>query len=161
MIAKGTIKGQQLKNQLENSAEGALSPDVASWTGGWLFNFSGVTADIDPGAGKGKRASNIRVKRADATEPAPLDPAATYTYASYYYAADPTFINVVPATDISILKDEAGNPLDGVEIVVRYLATLPAKTVVAMPTRLRLTAPLPAPAFGNPEIQPLRGVPPR
>jgi len=161
MIAKGTIKGQQLKNQLENSAEGALSPDVASWTGGWLFNFSGVTADIDPGAGKGKRASNIRVKRADATEPAPLDPAATYSYASYYYAADPTFINVVPATDISILKDEAGNPLDGVEIVVRYLATLPAKTVVAMPTRLRLTAPLPAPAFGNPEIQPLRGVPPR
>lgn len=50
MIATGTIKGQQLKNQIENSAEGALTANVKSWTGGWLFNFSGVTADIDPGS---------------------------------------------------------------------------------------------------------------
>ncbi|HRD74360.1 MAG TPA: bifunctional metallophosphatase/5'-nucleotidase [Hyphomicrobiaceae bacterium] len=161
LIAKGTIKGQQLKNQLENSAEGALSTDVASWTGGWLFNFSGVTADIDPGAGKGKRASAIMVSRADGSGPMPLDPAASYTYASYYYAADPTLINVVPSTEIAILKDDAGNPLDGVEVVVRYLQSLPGRSVAAMPTRLRLKAPLPKPAYGNPEVQPLRGVPAR
>lgn len=157
MIARGTIKGQQLKNQLENSIEGALTAKTEEWTGGWLFNFSGVTADLDVAAAKGKRSSNIRVTRAGG-EAAPLDPGASYTYASYYYAADPKLINVVPATDIEILKDEAGNPLDGVEVVVRYLASLPGKAADPGPRRFRLVTPLPAPAFGNPEIQPLRGV---
>jgi 2',3'-cyclic-nucleotide 2'-phosphodiesterase (5'-nucleotidase family) len=45
LIARGTIRGQQVKNQVENAAEGSFSPHVQSWTGGWLFNFSGVTMD--------------------------------------------------------------------------------------------------------------------
>jgi S-sulfosulfanyl-L-cysteine sulfohydrolase len=161
MIAKGTIKGQQLLNQLENSADGALTADVRTWTGGWLFNFSGVTADIDPAAPKGKRVTNVRIRRAEAAEAAPVNSEATYAYASYYYSGDPTLINVLPATDIVALKDENGNVLDGVEVVVRYLASLPGRTVEVMPTRLRLISPLPPPSYGSPEIQPWRGVPTR
>jgi 2',3'-cyclic-nucleotide 2'-phosphodiesterase (5'-nucleotidase family) len=159
MIAKGTIKGQQILNQLENSVDGALTADVQKWTGGWLFNFSGVTADIDPAAPTGKRATNLQVRRAQAIASAPLDPEATYTYASYYYSSDPTLINVLPATDIVVHKDENGNMLDGVEVVVRYLDSLPGRTVEAMPTRLKLVSPLPPPSYGSPEIQPWRGVP--
>ena len=61
MIAKGTIKGKQLKNQIENSIDGSLNPDVSKWTGGWLFNFSGLRAEIDPYAKAGERAVNISV----------------------------------------------------------------------------------------------------
>jgi len=161
MIAKGTIKGRQLKAQIENSVSGALSPAVKDWTGGWLFNFSGLTARIDPAAPKGTSASEIRIRRAGAADAADLDLDANYTYASYYYAADPTFINVVPATDIQVVKDEAGVPLDGVEVVVRYLASLPGKRADPGPARFTLVRPLPPPAFGNAEIQPLRGVTPK
>ena len=61
LIAKGTIKGKQLKNQIENSIDGSLNPDVSKWTGGWLFNFSGVRAEIDPYGKAGERAKNIQV----------------------------------------------------------------------------------------------------
>jgi hypothetical protein len=158
MIAKGTVKGWQLKSQLESSVEGALSPAVSEWTGGWLFNFSGLTARIDPAAPKGKSASDLRIKRAGSREFAELDLDANYTYASYYYAADPTLINVLPATEIEVVRDETGTPLDGVDVVVRYLASLPGRRADPGPARLTLVRPLPPPAFGNSEIQPLRGV---
>ena len=158
MIAKGTVKGRQLKAQLESSVEGALSPSVKDWTGGWLFNFSGLTASIDPAAPKGQSATAIRIRRADASGFADLDLDASYTYASYYYAAEPSLINAIPATDIDVLKDESGAPLDGVEVVVRYLATRTGKRVDPGPPRLSLVRPLPRAKFGNPEIQPLRGV---
>ena len=157
MIARGTIRGQQIKNQIENAAHGSFSPRVEEWTGGWLFNFSGVTMDFDAYAARGSRASNIRVQRFGGSW-APLDVKATYSYASYYYAANPDRINVVPATNISVLRDEKGNLLDAVEVVVRYLESLPGRTVNPEPDRIRLVKPLPKPQFGNPEIQPLRGV---
>jgi len=157
MIARGTIRGQQLKNQIENAAHGSFSPRVEEWTGGWLFNFSGVTMDFDAYAARGSRASNIRVQRFDGSW-APLDVKATYSYASYYYAVNPDRINVVPATNISVLRDEKGSLLDAVEVVVRYLESLPGRTVNPEPDRIRLVKPLPKPQFGNPEIQPLRGV---
>ena len=108
LIAKGTIKGKQLKNQIENSIDGSLNPDVSKWTGGWLFNFSGVRAEIDPYAKVGERAKNIQVidRRTNAWKP--LDPEADYTYASYYYARDPDLINTVPAQGISVVKDKDG-----------------------------------------------------
>src|SRR5262249_27711650 len=155
LIARGTIKGQQLKNQIENSADGSLSPEIREWTGGWLFGFSGVTLDLDPYGTKGARASNIRVRSRETNAWAPLDPGATYTYASYYYAHDADLINVVPVTNVTLLKDEAGNALDAVEVVVRYLQSLPDKTVTPELNRVRLLKPLPTPRFGNPEIQPL------
>ncbi len=151
VIAKGTIKGQQLKNQIENAADGSLNPDVSKWTGGWLFNFSGVTLDFDAYQPKDQRASNIRVHGK------PLDLAAPYTYASYWYAGDPNLINVVPATDISLLKDADGKAMDGTEVVVQYLRSLPDQTADPVLNRIRLLAPLPAAKFGFPEVQPLRG----
>lgn len=157
LIARGTIRGQQVKNQVENAAEGSFSPQVQSWTGGWLFNFSGVTMDFDPYAARGARASNIKVRRQGSDAWEPLDVKATYSYASYYFDRDPKLINVVPATDISVLKDEQGNPLDGVEVVVRYLQSLPDRTANPDLNRIRVVKPLPKPQFKNPEVQPLRG----
>lgn len=150
-IACGIIKGKQLKNQIENAATGSLNPDVSKWTGGWLFNFSGVTLDFDPNKPNGARASNIRVGGT------PLDPEKDYTYASYWYAADPELINVVPAKSIRVLKETDGKPMDGTEVVVRYLNAQPYGMVRTEIDRIRLLAPLPAPKYGFPEIQPLAG----
>jgi sulfur-oxidizing protein SoxB len=158
LIAKGTIKGAQLRNQIENSIDGSLNPDVAKWTGGWLFNFSGLRADIDPYAKQGERAVNISVFDRASKSFKPLDPAASYTYASYYYARDPDLINTVPASDVTVLKDKNGQALDGVEVVVRYLAGLPNKTTAPRAGRLKLLKPLPVARFGSEEIQPWRGV---
>ena len=163
-IAMGTIKGQAIKNQIENAADGSLNPNVAAWTGGWLFNFSGVTMNIDPYAAAGTRASGIVVNGA------PLDVAANYTYASYWYAADPCLINVVPIpgctatggvpSNITILKDTNGDPLDAAEVVVNYLQSLPGQTANPTLNRITLVNPLPGPKFGNYEVQPLRGATP-
>ena len=158
LIAKGTIKGKQLKNQIENSIDGSLNPDVSKWTGGWLFNFSGVRVEIDPYAKAGERAKSIQVidRRTNAWNP--LDPEADYTYASYYYARDPDLINTVPAQAISVVRDKDGGDLDAVEVVARYLAGLPNRTTAPKTGRLKLLQPLPAASFGSPEIQPWRGV---
>jgi 2',3'-cyclic-nucleotide 2'-phosphodiesterase (5'-nucleotidase family) len=157
MIARGTIRGQQLKNQIENAAQGSFGTQVQDWTGGWLFNFSGVTLDFDAYGAPGSRASNIRVQRQGSDSWEPLDVKASYSYASYYFSGDPKLINVVPAADISVLKDEHGSVLDGVEVVVRYLQSLPGRTANPGLNRIRLVKPLPKPRFGNPEIQPLAG----
>lgn len=151
-IAKGTITGGQLKNQIEAAADGSMNPDVSKWTGGWLFNFSGVTMNLDPYKGAGLRASNIKVNGNA------LVPTNTYTYASYWYARDPAMINVVPATNISVLKDVDGvTPLDGTEVVVRYLDSLPGKTVDTQLNRITLLQPLPPAPYGLDIVQPLRG----
>jgi sulfur-oxidizing protein SoxB len=157
MIAKGTIKGRQLKAQLENSIDGSLNTDVAKWTGGWLFNYSGLRVDIDPYAEAGQRAKNILIADRTTSGWKPLDPEADYTYASYYYARDPDLINTTPAKDISIVKDKDGRELDAVEVVTRYLAGLPNQTTTPKNGRLRLTSPMPAAGSASPEIQPWRG----
>ncbi|MEW6731937.1 MAG: 5'-nucleotidase C-terminal domain-containing protein [Acidobacteriota bacterium] len=175
-IAIGQIRGQQLNAQVENTANGTMNPDVTKWTGGWLFNFSGITFDINPykalaltpiSAG---RAFNFKVGGVPMVD---SDANTIYTYASYFYAADPTLINgvdVIPGS-IMVLTREGllppaqvtpNNVMDATEVVVAYLASLPNKTVTAANTpipRITLVKPLPAPLFGFPEIQPLRGVP--
>jgi len=153
-IAVGSLSGTSIKNQIENAANGSLNPNVGAWTGGWLFNFSGVTMDLDPYLGLGQRASNIRVNGA------PLVAGQQYRYASMWYPEDPNQVNVLPATNIVVLKDDDGSPLDATEVVVRYLATLPNHTANPTLHRNRLVRPLPAPVFGNKEIQPLRGATP-
>ena len=163
-IAVGTIKGQAVKNQIENAANGSLNPNVAAWTGGWLFNFSGVSMNLDPYAGLGARASNIQVNGA------PLVLTNNYTYASYWYAADPCLINVVPVpgctatggvpSNITVLKDTDGSPLDGTEVVVKYLESLPGNLANPVLNRTTLLAPLPGGKFGFEEVQPLRGATP-
>lgn len=185
-IAIAGLPGQAIKNQIENTADGTLNPDLTRWTGGWLYSFSGVTMDLDPyatlaGAApfalNNGRAFNIRVndsplalKQADGVTDR------MYTYASYWYASDPCRVNTIDVPDcisndgvpsnIMILKDTDGSPLDGTEVVVNYLA---ATGGVANPALNRITlkskatglpVAWPAAQFGNEEIQPLRGASP-
>jgi len=166
-IARGNIKGGGLKNQIENPADGSMNPDPRRWRGGWLFGFSGVSFDLDPYLTIGNRASNVKVGGQD------LDPAASYSYASYWYDSDPDLINRVPATDIEIaVRDANGKALfvpvadrgvypamDGTEIVWQYLRDNLGGTLGNLEThRVNLLRPLPVPVFGNYEVQALRGV---
>lgn len=176
-IAIANIKAQQLNNQIENSADGSLNADVSKWTGGWLFNFSNVTMDINPNKGKALtpisagRASNIKVGGVPVLDSAP---GKLFSYASYWYANDPNLVNVVPIPDPSTIRVltrdglvppaavTADNAMDATEVVAGYLASLPNMTVTAdnlVTHRMNLVRPLPAPLFGFPEIQPLKGVP--
>jgi len=165
-IARGNIKGGGLKNQIENPADGSLNADPRNWKGGWLFGFSGVSFDLDPYLTIGNRASNEKVNGV------PLDKTATYSYASYWFATDPYLINRVPASDIEIaVRDsndkalfvplsERGNypAMDGTEIVWQYLRDNLGGHLGSLDThRVNLLRPLPAPVFGNFEVQPLRG----
>jgi len=164
-IGEATVTGAQIKSQIENAADGALNPDVTKWTGGWLFDFSDTLhMDFDPFAATGQRASNISIGGK------PLDPAATYRYASYWYATDPCSVNDIQVqgctaaegvpTGIRIVRDGDGSTLDAVEIVARYIEKAPDKTVNPSLDRVRLVRPLPPPRFGFPEVQPLRGAAP-
>lgn len=155
-IAKMTVSGQQIKNNIENSANGALNPDVFAWTGGWLNGYGGVRMDIDPYRPTGERASNVRVKRAATGAWEPLDLSASYTFAGYWYAQDPQVVGGIRTTQpVTVVKSANGETLDGTQVVVNYL-----KTNIANPElgRVNPLFPLPPPVYGNPEIQPLLGV---
>jgi len=167
-IARGNIKGQGLKNQIENPADGSLNADPRNWRGGWLFGFSGVNFELDPYQSIGHRSSNIKVGGV------PLDLAATYTYASYWFATDQNLVNRVAANDIEIavrgengkalfvsLADHSNYPaMDGTEVVMQYLqdnlnGNLATSDLITH--RVKLLQPLPSAIFGNREVQPLRG----
>lgn len=185
-IGSGKLPGQAIKNQIENAADGSLNPDVSKWTGGWLFNFSGVTMDLDPYAAptgsapfalSNGRAFNIMVngaplalKKADGTTNQ------TYTYASYWYSADPCKLNTIDVpgctfdtvtrvpSNITVLKEADGSPMDGTEVVVKYLESLGGAAANPVLNRIvlkdkatGLPTALPAAKFGNSEVQPLRG----
>ena len=155
-IAKVTLTGQQLKNNIENSANGSLNPDVFLWTGGWLNGYGGVRMDIDPYRPAGERISNVRVKRAATGVWEPLDLSANYTFAGYWYEQDPQVVGGIRTTEpVTVVKGPNGETLDGTQVVVNYL-----KSNVANPElgRVNLLFPLPPPVYGNPEIQPLLGV---
>jgi len=186
-IGSGKLPGQAIKNQIENAADGSLNPDVSKWTGGWLFNFSGVTMDLDPYAAptgvapfalSNGRASNIMVNGAPlAFKKADGVTNQTYTYASYWYAADPCKLNTIDVpgcvnnagvpSNITVLKEADGSPMDGTEVVVNYLQSLGGAAVNPVLNRITLkdkatgtpTA-LPTAKFGNNEVQPLRGAQP-
>ena len=156
-IAKVTLKGQQIKNNIENSADSALNPDAFAWKGGWLNGYGGIRMDIDPYRSKGQRASNIRVKRAVTGEWEPLNLSASYTFAGYWYAQDPQVVGGVRTPQpVTVVKGAGGETLDGTQVVVNYLKTNTANPELG---RVNLLVPLPPPVYGNPEIQPLRGVP--
>ena len=157
-LTSGTISGQQLKHQLEAGADGALSPQVNTWSGSWIFGYSGVKYDLDAYKPKGSRVSNITVQRWGTKMYAPLDLSAHYSIAGFYYAQLPEEVGGFTPKPGTIRVHTRANKevLDGTDVVVNYL-----KTHVANPAinRVKLLFPLPEPAFGNPEIQPLRGVP--
>lgn len=156
-VAKTTITGKQLKNNIEVSANGAFNPDVFKWTGGWLNAYGGVRMDMDPYKPTGSRASNIKVKRAGTGNWEPLNPDATYTIAGYWFAQDPKVVGGIPSTaPITVVKGPNGETLDGTVVVSNYLRTHLANPEL---DRVKLLVPLPPPVYGNPEIQPLLGVP--
>lgn len=172
-IARGTIKGQALKNQIEGAADGSLNPDPRLWTGGWLFNFSAVTMTINPYAAVNNRASAIKVNGADVVL------ANNYSYASYWYPADPCLINRVNLADAAtgcpslrvavrgadgkasfVTRDlvTPANAMDGTEVVWQYLRDNLGGSLSTLDiNRTTLTSPLPAPVYINSEVQPLRG----
>ena len=168
-IAIAKISGKQLKEQIEGAADGSLNSDVAKWTGGWLFNFSGVTMDLDPYQERGKRASNIRVDGDVLT----ADDLPRYTYASYWYKTDPCKVNMVDIIDctntavkpedpaipsnVTVYKNKDGTVMDGTDVVVKYLESLPAKTADTKLNRIKLVNALPAAPNGMKIMQPLRG----
>ncbi|MGZ5029268.1 MAG: bifunctional metallophosphatase/5'-nucleotidase [Methylobacter sp.] len=162
------VYGNQLKKQIENSARGAFSALPNLWTGGWMFGYSNVTFDLDVYAPYGSRGSNIKIGGAsinpndEGKYVAPHASSVPYSVAGYWYSDDPKTINNCGAcasksSTIDVVKDEQGNPLDVSEIVVRYLKTLPNMTANPQKHRINLVTPLPAAAFGSPEIQPLKG----
>ena len=182
-IACGTIEGGKVKNQMENAADGSLNPDPRRWTGGWLFNFSGLTSDLypvtgatyDPVTGETvgalNRVRNIQIQNKDgswndwvATDPV-SGKAKLYTYCSYYYNADTVdtteYINRVPISaafvpSIRLLTDDNGNALDGVEVVESYLKSLPYLTADTVLNRTTLKEALPTYTTDSPEMQPWR-----
>jgi 2',3'-cyclic-nucleotide 2'-phosphodiesterase (5'-nucleotidase family) len=168
-IARGTIGGQAVKNQVENPADGSMNPDPRNWTGGWLFGFSGMTFDFDPYQASPNRGSNIMVGGL------PLDTTRKYTYASYWYDTDPTLINRVSASNIQVAVRDPGTgkakfvpvadiggyeQMDGTEVVAQYLQDNLGGMLQTFDLpihRVNLLGNLPSPVFGNPEVQPLRG----
>ncbi|HQT31706.1 MAG TPA: bifunctional metallophosphatase/5'-nucleotidase [Thiobacillus sp.] len=156
-IAKITLTGQQIKNNIENSANGSLNPDVFAWTGGWLNGYGGVRMDIDAYRPLGSRISNVRIQRAATGTWEPLDPLASYTFAGYWYAQDPQVVGGIRTqAAVTVVKGADEEALDGTAVVANYL-----KNNVANPEmgRVNNLFALPAPVYGNPEIQPLLGVP--
>lgn len=156
-IARGNVTGQQLKDMLENSINGTLSPDVLSWGRGWLPAFSGLRFDLDAYASRGNRAQNIQVQNRETGDWEPLDLSATYSIAGYWSENNPNEVAGMKTSNTSPpLTAESGEPLDATEVVVNYLKSNAANPETG---RIQLLEPLPAPVYGNPEIQSLKGVP--
>lgn len=155
-VAAGRVTGSQLRDQVERAAHGCLSSEPREWTGGWMYAYSGLRILLDAGAPRGGRARLIETGSTDGGWE-PLDDQRVYRYAALYHPAMPDTLNGLEAAEIEPLRDEAGHLLDVVEVVMRHFAALPDRTPFVESGRIRLTAPLPPPAFGNPELQPLRG----
>ena len=172
-IACGTIEGGKVKGQMENAADGSLNPDPRRWTGGWLFNFSGLTSDLYPvsgatydsitGATVGalNRVRNIQIQNKDGVT-SPWAAANTYTYCSYFYDTDPFQINKVDISPtfrptIKTIKDSNGVAMDGVDVVIEYLQSLPNMTADPVLNRTTIKEPLPAALTGSAEVQPWSG----
>ena len=157
-IAVAEITGNQLNRHAENAAASCMEPDVTTWAGGWMFNFSGLTFDLDPyqkqtltpiSVGRvfnlmldsnGDGVGDVAINDSDSNN--------YFTYASYFYADDPKMVNRI-AIDTAkldtikvLVKDGKGNltlvpptaitpdnVVDGSEVVARYLASLPEQTV--------------------------------
>lgn len=156
-IAKVSITGQTLKNQLEGSAEGSFNPDIFAWTGGWLNGYSGLRFDLDVYASRGKRIQNLKVLNLQTNAYEPVNLSATYQFSGYWYAQNPTDVGGVKVATAPVpLRGANGETLDATDVVVNYLKTRAANPEL---NRVNLLYPLPPPVYGNREEQPLKGVP--
>lgn len=178
----------QLKTQIESSSKAMFDTNPENWRGGWLFGYAGVKFDFNPYAPstatethplnmKTVRGTNITVGgvqitddmgdwtsaiKGTASDGSPFDNSMTplYTVAGYWYEGNPNVVsgcNECTGT-IAPVNDASDQPLDLVEVLVEYLKTVgPANPTTG---RINVSPPLPAPKFGFPEVQPLRGAAP-
>lgn len=137
-MAVADITAGQLNNQSESAADSCMNPDVTKWAGGWMFNFSGVTLDMNPYLGNVQvggttpatnvisqgRVFNFKLGRTSINDPAPGSALAnganarTMRYASYFYDADPQKVNNI---DINV-KNPAGVAItkpDSIRLLMR------------------------------------------
>lgn len=157
-IATGTTTGKAVLEGLERSADGVFNPDPFAWTGGWLDAYAGLRFDIDPAGEQNARIANVRVQRFDQPEWETLEPDGRYRVAGYWYARRPEKIGGLDLGAPEILRGPAGAVRDACAVVIDDLLEAPARPDMS---GVRAQTPLPASQYGNPEIQPLRGVPPR
>lgn len=150
--------------------------DPFQWGGGWIFGWSGVTFDIDPTQPFGSRGINVMVRRQETGTFEPLvegepdctanpgDPAC-YSIAGYWFPEVPNRIAAFRnAVNVEVLSGEGiVEPANVVtvkspaEVVGDYLPD--GSSTFVGTGRVNLLAPFPPPVFGNPEMQPLRGLP--
>jgi S-sulfosulfanyl-L-cysteine sulfohydrolase len=150
-IARGEVSGAQIKKALEGNPQNTQAR-AGEWVNGWTAGISGLVADFDPLAPQGARVSNMRI------DGVPVRMDASYTVAGFWYKEIPALINRLPASQVVVLKDKDGTPLDGTDVVKMYFETLPDNTVSEerlQLDRIRLVHPLPAARHGVREIQPL------
>lgn len=153
-IAVGRVKGEAVLADLERSADGVFSPDPFKWTGGWLDAYAGLRFELDAGAPAHARIAEVHVQRYGQPGWMPLEPAAEYRVAGYWYSRQPGKIGSLDVGAAQVLRGEDGEVRDACDVVRDDLASAPADPGMA---GIRLAAPLPAALHGNPEIQPLQG----
>ncbi|HUQ84686.1 MAG TPA: bifunctional metallophosphatase/5'-nucleotidase, partial [Gemmatimonadaceae bacterium] len=153
-----SVPGRVIWHQLESSLQGAIDPDPAMWTGGWLVAMSGLRIDVDPYAKTGERIRSASVNGA------PLDTtgARRYSVAGLWFQSEPNAVsNCVPCVSsgarLRVIPARDGTREDAVEIVAAYLASQPDSAVSPALGRVRLVRPLPGSSYRFPEIQPLHG----
>ncbi len=87
---------RNLLQNIELGGNSTMNPLVTRWSGGWAWDYSGLSLDFDPYAPnfnpvkhpRGSRASNVRL-----SDGSRLEDNESVVYASYYYDGDPNRIN--------------------------------------------------------------------
>lgn len=87
---------RNLLQNIELGGNSTMNPLVTRWSGGWAWDYSGLTLDFDPYAANfnpgvhlnGSRVSNVKLSDGSNLEDNP-----TVVYSSYYYDGDPNRIN--------------------------------------------------------------------
>lgn len=112
-MAVGDFTAAQMNNSSENAADSCMNPNVTAWAGGWMFNYSGVTLDMNPYLGNVQvggtnpvsntisqgRLFNFKLGRTSVHDPAAGSLLAdgangrVFRYASYFYDSDPQNVN--------------------------------------------------------------------
>jgi len=87
---------RNLLQNIELGGNSTMNPLVTRWSGGWAWDYSGLTLDFDPYAANfnpAKHPDGSRVSNVVLSDGTKLEDNPTVVYASYYYDGDPNRIN--------------------------------------------------------------------
>jgi len=92
---------RNLVQEAELSGNSTQQTKIPNWGGGWFWNYSGMTLDLDPyksnfdkyGTKLRSRVSNVRLVDASGADLGPITDKQKVSYASYYFDADFNRIN--------------------------------------------------------------------